>query len=183
LQTALGLVLTATRGHGAPEVGQTYARARTLCQQVDDPRLLSATLAGLRRFYLTCGDVQVARDVGEQLLQLAQRQHDTALLLWGHYGVGGPLYYLGALTAARAHLEQGIALYEREHHRRLAFQYGADLGVICRSWVAMVLWHLGYPEQARQHSYEALTLARELSHPFSLFLGLSFTDHRAPVSS
>jgi hypothetical protein len=30
------------------------------------------------------------------------------------------------------------------------------------------LWRLGYPEQALQRSHEALTLACELSHPFSL---------------
>jgi predicted ATPase len=174
LQTALGLVLTATRGHGAPEVGRTYARARALCQQVDDPRQLSATLAGLRRFYLVRGELQTAREIGEQLLRLAQRQQDTALLLWGHFGLGAPLYHLGELAAARAHLEQGIALYDPVQHRGLAFHYGADLGVICRSWAAMVLWHLGYPEQSLQRSREALTLARELAHPFSLFMGQTF---------
>ena len=174
LQTALGLVLTATRGHGAPEVGRTYARARALCQQVDDPRQLSATLAGLRRFYLVRGELQTAREIGEQLLRLAQRQHDTALLLWGHFGLGAPLYHLGELAAARVHLEQGIALYDPVQHRVLAFHYGADLGVICRSWAAMVLWHLGYPEQSLQRNREALTLARELAHPFSLFMGQTF---------
>src|SRR5262249_17461119 len=104
LQTALGLVLNATRGAAAPEVQRAYARAQALCQEVDDPRQLSAALAGLRRFYLTRGDFQAARAVGEQLLELAQSQHDTALLLWGHFGVGAPLYMLGALPAARAHL-------------------------------------------------------------------------------
>ena len=32
----------------------------------------------------------------------------------------------------------------------------------------MVLWHLGYPDQALQKSEAARTLAQELSHPFSL---------------
>ena len=32
----------------------------------------------------------------------------------------------------------------------------------------MVLWHLGYPDQALQKSNAARTLAQELSHPFSL---------------
>jgi predicted ATPase len=38
----------------------------------------------------------------------------------------------------------------------------------------MVLWHLGYPAQALQRNHEALTLALELSHPSSLFMGLTF---------
>ena len=34
------------------------------------------------------------------------------------------------------------------------------------------LWFLGYPDQALQRSHEALTLAQELSHPFSLAYAL-----------
>ena len=36
------------------------------------------------------------------------------------------------------------------------------------------LWYLGYPDQALKRSHEALTLAQELSHPFSLAFALSF---------
>jgi hypothetical protein len=33
---------------------------------------------------------------------------------------------------------------------------------------ALALWVLGYPDQALAKSHEGLTLAQELSHPFSL---------------
>jgi hypothetical protein len=36
------------------------------------------------------------------------------------------------------------------------------------------LWYVGYPDQAVPWSQEALTLARELAHPFSLTLALEF---------
>src|SRR5262249_18029489 len=36
LQTTLGPALIATKGYGAPEVEQAYARAREICQQVGD---------------------------------------------------------------------------------------------------------------------------------------------------
>jgi hypothetical protein len=36
------------------------------------------------------------------------------------------------------------------------------------------LWSLGYPEQARQRSYAAMTLAEELQHPFSLAFALTW---------
>ena len=38
----------------------------------------------------------------------------------------------------------------------------------------VALWLLGYPDQALQRSQEALTLAQELSHPFSLAFALYF---------
>jgi len=78
------------------------------------------------------------------------------------------------VTLGRAHLEQGLALYDPQEHRALAFRYGLDLGVWCLSYVAWPLWLLGYPDQALQRSHEALTLAQELSHPISLAAALFY---------
>ena len=41
-------------------------------------------------------------------------------------------------------------------------------GCAASSYAALTLWYLGYPDQALKRSHEALTLAQELSHPFSL---------------
>ena len=40
------------------------------------------------------------------------------------------------------------------------------------SYAAWVLWILGYPDQARKRIGEALNLAQDLSHPFSLAFAL-----------
>jgi predicted ATPase len=72
------------------------------------------------------------------------------------------------LPAARQHLEAAIACYTPEQRRTLVFRIGQDPGVACRAHGARTLWLLGYPEQALTHIHEALALARELSHPFSL---------------
>ena len=44
----------------------------------------------------------------------------------------------------------------------------------CLSYAALALWYLGYPDQALKRSQEAITLAQELSHPFSLVVALIF---------
>ena len=67
-----------------------------------------------------------------------------------------------------------MTLYDPEQHRSLASLYGQDQGVSCRSWAALALWCLGYPDQALQQSHEALTLAQELAHPFSLAYAMCF---------
>ena len=80
---------------------------------------------------------------------------------------------VGEFVASREHLEQGIALYNPQQYRSYAFLYdGRDPRVACRSVVAWSLWFLGYPDQALKSIQEALTLARELSHPFSLGFAL-----------
>jgi len=71
-------------------------------------------------------------------------------------------------------LEQGLALYNPQEHRTLAFRYGLDLGVWCLAYMAWPLWLLGYPDQALTRSHEAIALAQELSHPISLAAALAY---------
>jgi predicted ATPase/DNA-binding winged helix-turn-helix (wHTH) protein len=174
LQTTLGPALVAAKGQAAPEVGQTYTRALELCRQIGETPQLFLVLLGLRRFYLVRAELQTARELGEQLLSLAQSVQDPSLLLEAHGALGLPLFWLGELASARAHLEQGIALYEPQQHSSHIFLYGQDPGVLCRVYGAFALWHLGYPDQALQRIQEALILAQELSHPLSLAVALDF---------
>jgi predicted ATPase len=57
----------------------------------------------------------------------------------------------------------------------MAYAYGQDSGVVCRSHAAWALWFLGYPDQARRRNDEALVLARGLNHPYSLAVALDFS--------
>ncbi len=173
LQIALGVPLVLTKGHAASEVEATYTRTRELCRQVGETPQLFSVLLGLRRFYALRVELQTARELGEQLLTLAQRLQDPGLLARAHLMQAEVLWYSGNFVQAREHLEQGTALYDPQQHRSHAFLYGNDTGVFCLSFAAYVLWILGYPDQALKRSYEALTLARELTHPFSLAMALS----------
>src|SRR5262249_45379214 len=175
LQIILGSPFMATKGYTAPEVERTYARARELCRQVRETPQLFQVLYGLLSFYLVRAEYKTARELGEQLLSLARNVRDPALLLPAHQVLGQCLYFLGELVPAKEHLEQGIALYDPQQHHSYAFLYLGDSGVVCRSWIAFVLWLRGYPDQALQRAHEAITLARELSHPYSLAIALGRT--------
>jgi class 3 adenylate cyclase/predicted ATPase len=176
LYLALGPPLSMLKGQGAPEVGATYRRARELCQQLGDASQLFPVLVGLRLFYtFQAGELQTARELGEQMLWLAQQQHDPALLLMAHYGLGSPLAFLGELRQARHHWEAGLALYNPQQHRALAFRYGIDPGVACYGLGASTtLWPLGYPEQTLRSSQQGLRLAEEVAYPHNLAYGLFF---------
>jgi class 3 adenylate cyclase/predicted ATPase len=177
----VGVPLTATKSYAAPEVGQAYTRARELCQQVGETPQLFSVLSGLWRFYFQRAELQTACELGEQLLGLAQKVQDPALLLEAHRALGPTLSFLGEWGPARAHLEQGIRLYNLQQHHSHAVLYGLDPGVVCLSVMALALWHLGYPDQALGRSQEALSLAQELSHPYSLayVLGLAAQLHHS----
>jgi len=117
----------------------------------------------------------MARELSEeQLLSLAQRAGDPSLLLEAHVILGFTLVHGGEILSAREHLEQGIEIYDPQYHGSHAFLYGQDPGVGSRCQVAWALWMLGYPDQALKRSEEALTLARQLAHPWSLALALHY---------
>jgi predicted ATPase len=96
-------------------------------------------------------------------------------LMHAHNTLGGSWFWRGALTPARAHLEQVMTLYNPQEHRVLVSPYGLDVKVHCLSYMALVLGFLGYLDQARWSSQEALALAQELSHPYSKATALFFT--------
>jgi predicted ATPase/class 3 adenylate cyclase len=172
LQITLGTALMATKGYAALEVGKAYARARELCQQAGDSLQLFPVLRGLLHFHLNRGELQSARELGEQLLSLAQDRQDSAFLLEAHYTMALTFFCLGEIVSAYQHAEQGIALYDRQQHRFLTFRSGEDPGLSCLLFKVLALWLLGYPDQALQRGREALTLAQELAHPFSLAFAL-----------
>jgi TOMM system kinase/cyclase fusion protein len=173
LLIALGVSLRATKGYGAPEMKETYTRARQLCQHLQDPHQLFSVLRGLHGYYNNRAELQTAHALGEQLLTLAQQAQDTAMLVGAHSALGITLIVLGAVASAHTHFTQGIALYDPQQHRDAAFFYGEVAGVTCHSFGTWALWYLGYPDQGLARNDEAVTLAQQTAHPYSLSLALS----------
>jgi class 3 adenylate cyclase/predicted ATPase len=168
LYIALGAALQMAKGLATPEVEHVYAQARALCQRVDETAPLVPVLMGLFRYYVVRPQLHTARELADTLLRLTQHAEDPALTVLAHNTLGVTWFYLGALAAARPHLEAGIALYTPDQRHALEFRTGQDPGVSCRVHTAWTLWLLGYPEQAWARLHEALVLAHELSHPFTL---------------
>jgi DNA-binding winged helix-turn-helix (wHTH) protein/predicted ATPase len=167
LQLALGPALMAARGWAAPEVEQTYARARVLCTQVRHTPKLFPTLHGLWRFYRSRGALPAALVLGEELYRLAQCEAAPTPLLTAHDALGQTFFYLGDYAAAWTHFAQGISLIDPPVQQARALHPGIAPGVACLAYAAPVLWALGYPVQALQRCQEALALAQEVEHPQS----------------
>ena len=116
----------------------------------------------------------MAHELGERLLTLAQQVQDPVMLSVAHRTVGTTFFYLGAPAEASTHLSQSMALHAPQQHHASAFFYGEGTSVISLSRAAWVLWYLGYPDQGLTQSHEAVTLAQQMAHPFSLSLALSY---------
>ena len=165
---SLGPALMANKGYGAAELERVYTRARELCQDLGNPPNLFPILYRTSVFFFIKSQPDKALEQAEEFLVLAQSEGDHAALLQGHLLLGATLFYIGEFVTARKHLEEGFALYDPEKHRSNAFTYGQEPGVNCLTYLTLVLWFLGYPDQALKVSQETIALSEEASHPFSL---------------
>jgi DNA-binding SARP family transcriptional activator/predicted ATPase len=184
LQLALAMAWQGIKGTQSPEVEKAYTRARELCQQMGKTTQLCQVLGGLSNMHYVRAEHPTARELAEEALSLAQQSEGGLLAALAHTYLGFVLFCLGEFPAARANFHQMTSLYKpHQHHRDLVFLRGSDHGLSALAYNACCLWCLGYPEQASQRSQEALALARELSHPFTLadvlcFAGCLFNELR-----
>jgi predicted ATPase len=177
LQMARGRALQFTKGYAAPEVEAAYHRARELAQHGQEPLHLLSVLEGLVSFYLLRSELRTARELGKHMLSLAQRVHDPVWLGNSHIMLGNVLFACGVLDAARMHLEQGLACPTLQQPHPQSLPTPSRLQVFGLSRLALVLWHLGYPDQALQRSQTALTLARTLARSVILVSALIYAAH------
>ena len=169
IQVALGAPLLMTRGYAAEEVEANYARAHTLCRQLDETPQLLPVLFGLWLFYLVRARYRTALELAQQIIRLAEAQQEVVVLLEAYQVQGITYFYLGDLTQAKHFLEQAVALYDARLHGPTSSTYsGADHGVACLSHLALTLWLLGYPDRARANCHEAVALAKKQAHPYSI---------------
>jgi predicted ATPase len=167
LLLSLGEQLMATQGMAAPDVGEVYARAHTLCQQVGEPRQRFQALHGLYRFCGTQARSHTAGELSQQLLHLAHHQDDIDLVLEGHMAMGSVALPRGDLVTARAHLEHSLRLCDRQLPPLSSSGGNADR-VIILTLLAQALWGLGYADQGQQRGQDALTQAQQTGPPLSL---------------
>ncbi len=176
LLIALGSCLMATQGYAAPEVERVYTRARELARTLGDLPQKFPVLFGLWRFHLVRGEYAAAGEMTEKLRCLSECLPGSQQFLPAQQALGLTAFRLGAFADARAHLERAVDMYDPSVHgpENAQGMMGQDLGVTSLAVLAWMLWHLGYPDQALQRSQEAIALAREIAHPYSLGFALHF---------
>ena len=174
LQIALFAPLAGARGYGVPEIEKAFNRALELCEKVGEQTQLFLVLYGLWGYNLVHAEFRKTSKLAEQSLALAENIQDPALLMEAHRWTDESAFYMGKFVLARKHFEQSLALYDPEKHHVHANTYGQDPGIALLSHGALILWHLGYPDQAVKRAEEALTHARHWPHPFSHVFALCY---------
>lgn len=161
VQLAVVQLLWYVKGWGSPEAQQANARARELAERLGDPGQAFFVLLGREIAALVGGEMRVAHELAEQLLELADRTGDTSMRVWAHFSKGSVCYHRGQLGIARTHLAQAVALYDEAQPP----PFFVDSGVPSHAYAGLVACHTGFADRARAESDAALALARRLARP------------------
>jgi predicted ATPase/DNA-binding winged helix-turn-helix (wHTH) protein len=172
LQMALGPALVATKLHGHPDIGQTYARAWELCQQLGDHSRGFTALRGLQVYHQNLIEIKKAQHFAEEALRVAERLDDPARLVGGHMAVGATLYWQGKLEPALAHFRRGLELFDPD--TQFLDWPGSHPGLQCQLFPMQISWMLGYPDRSLDELRAVVGSAETLGHSVTLVRALCY---------
>jgi tetratricopeptide (TPR) repeat protein len=165
----MGPAVMATEGYAAARSQRVFERA---CELIDEacptPEKLRI-ICGLWNLRFHRGELVAALPLCENFLSLAKAAGIGSDL--GHCLMGQNLCALGEFEKARAHLREVMDNY-RAGTRSPQIPFGVDEPVLASTYMARVLWALGYPEQAFAAAEEAMVAARNNGNSVSMAVAL-----------
>jgi class 3 adenylate cyclase/predicted ATPase len=176
LQITLSVPLTVTKGYAAPEVEEVFTRAKELCHKAGETAGQVPVLRGLAQFYRVKGELQTARELADELLTLAKSLENPSYLLEGRLALGEISFWMGELSIALDHIKQGFTIYCPQEHGSHAFLYVQDPGMACCGYAAWTMSIMGHADQAIKKCNEAMAVAKEQSHPYSIAIAHVFSS-------
>jgi predicted ATPase len=133
-------------------------------------------MLGNWEWHLVRGDLRPSVDLAADGMTLAERRNDPGMLMEALFMRGATMFYRAEFAGARVCHEKAVSAYDdRERTRSWATHTGHNAGVTHRCYLALVLWHLGYPDQALRLDRETRELARTIGHVFSTGHAVDFT--------
>jgi predicted ATPase len=175
LQLPLVIGYQGSRGIRSPETIAAFTRAHQLCQQTGQRSQLCRVLEIMVEYYYVAAEYQKARELAEENLSVAEGAGNPLQIATCLWNLGFISFSMGEFKTAHDLFEQVLEFYEPQaHHQAFILQSGKDAGLGAMAHDASCLWVLGYPDRALKRSQEALALAYEFNHPFTLAEGICF---------
>ena len=168
IQLALGIPLIAVQGYASAETREAFSRARTLCQKLGNIPEYFQALFGLWGHSWMSGKNDDALRMADEFLSRSQALSDPVLPIVAHRVMGSTLLTVGDFQSSANHFEETIKLSPSKGKQPLYNLYMVEPQVASLLLLSWDMWFLGYPDQSLSRVSEALALAQELGHPYTI---------------
>ena len=164
-----------TQGMAADELGTVNERAFELASATGNRDQSFRALFGLWMYHLFRPPVASAKQVAEQLDEIAHETGDSSHRLQAHHALWTTAFFLGDFTTAHHYMHEGSRIYDITEHGDHAYIYGGhDPGSCALNFDSMCLWLLGYPDQSIQTSEMSAAHNEEVGHKVSIAVAFAF---------
>ncbi len=175
LQTLLGNSLRAIEGWTAEPVKAAYSRALQLSNSDTPIEDVFGPVFGLWAWNFVRPLLGEAEELAGRLMSFATSMASPVYEVLGRQALGFTFFAQGRFENANTELERSIRLCDDEQASAYLALSGQDPRVHARLYRAMVVWFLGFPDQALALCAEALHRAELFEDPFSEAMAQSIT--------
>jgi DNA-binding winged helix-turn-helix (wHTH) protein/tetratricopeptide (TPR) repeat protein len=162
-------------GVAAPETVAAFERAQVLSGALPVQSTTRALELGAGWAHLARGQYDQALALATRIGALAALRADRLLHVSACNLQATVVSFQGDLVGARRWLEEGLSVFAELDDPARDPAFIVDLGVSMHARMALVLSHLGYPDQARAEAQLALARAEAVNQPLARVLALAFT--------
>src|SRR5262245_44719418 len=167
IQLALGIPLIAVQGYASSETREAFSRARALCLRLGNIPEYFQALFGLWGHSWMSGKNDEALRMADEFLSRSRALSDPIPTMVAHRVMGSTLLTIGEFKSSKRHFEETIRLSisQKQSLYNLYMVEPQAASLLLLSWD---LWFLGYPDQSLSRVSEALALAQDLGHPYTV---------------
>jgi class 3 adenylate cyclase/tetratricopeptide (TPR) repeat protein len=170
IYSGLGDVALVTKGYAAADCERYLTRRKALAERLGDGIEFFFSLVVISVLSAFRLELEKAREIGENLVRLADQASERGLQLNAHGSLANLLWLMGDFIGSRAHSEKGISLFERSEHLGPGEEHFL---AACYFYAPLCTAFLGFPDQALRQSLEVLTWARRKPRPLPLAFALN----------
>jgi class 3 adenylate cyclase/predicted ATPase len=168
IQLALGIPIIAVQGYASAETREAFSQARALCRRLGNIPEYFQALFGLWGHSWMGGKNDDALHMADEFLSQSRALSDPVLPMVAHRVMGSTLLTIGEFESSANHFEEAIKLSLSKGKQPLYNLYMVDPQAASLLLLSWDLWFLGYPDRSLSRVSEALALAQDLGHPYTI---------------
>jgi predicted ATPase len=166
LRANLARTQLVVRGFG-PDTERALVEALERLEAASADQQRFPALRSLASLQLWRGDFERGSATARELMTIAKRESDPALLTEAHLTRCLSTSWLQDLPTAIVDTDKAAASFEAVSSDFVAFRVGPSPGVVAHAIAGLLRWTAGLPDSATRSTERGLRLADELAHPYS----------------
>ena len=164
----LSAAISGVQGDAHPDIERLLGKAQLISDVVQDPGLDFQLKKLLRSYYQLRGPISTAKKLGAELLKYAEHEANSQILTDTKRSLGWSHVCNGELNKGNLFIREALVSYDRKQSSVHTKSDTIDPGGVGLANLAWSVWFRGDADEAAKLTREAIALARDLDHNYTL---------------